>query len=119
MDSREIFDIRKRYNNNHFNDDIPWQYSENDKRKIIEETYNNTLKLLKHDRNNIWNIKAYIYVASDICKLYVKNKEYDKIKQCINTIHSLKIEDDDKILINTINKIKSYINTCNMSVLHH
>lgn len=110
MDSKEIFYIRKQYNSN-INDDLPWEYSKYEKRKIIEETYNNALNLLKQDKNNIWNIKAFIYVASDICKLYIKDKEYDKIKSCINIINTIEMGSDDEILIKTVNKIKSYLNT--------
>ncbi len=110
MDSKEIFYIRKQYNNN-IKDDLPYEYSEKEKIELIYTNYKNALELLKQDKDDIWNIKAYIYVASDICKVYVKYKEYNRIKSCIDIINTLKIENDDEILIKTVNKIKSYLNT--------
>ena len=76
MDSKEIFYIRKQYNNN-IKDDLPYEYSEKEKIELIYTNYKNALELLKQDKDDIWNIKAYIYVASDICKVYVKYKEYN------------------------------------------
>lgn len=110
MDSREIFYIRKQYNNN-FKDDLPYEYSEKEKIALIYTNYKNALELLKQDKYDIWNIKAYIYVASDICKVYAKYKKYNGIKSCIEIINTLEIENDDEILMKTVNKIKSYLNT--------
>lgn len=103
MDSRDIFEMRKKYNSS----------NEKEMELLLVETYNNALELLKEDEKNIWNIKAYIYVTNDICKKYVIEKKYKNIEECVNIINRLDIDKNDEILVKTVNKIKSYINKDN------
>lgn len=103
MDSRDIFEMRKKYNSS----------NEKEMELLLVEAYNNALELLKEDEKNIWNIKAYIYVTNDICKKYVIEKKYKNIEECVNIINRLDIDKNDEILVKTVNKIKSYINKDN------